>query len=43
LAADVNAIAVGYAGKTSMLKAVFGSSETEPENLPEAGAGMFRT
>lgn len=30
LAADVNAIAAGYAGKLDMLKAVFGSSEETP-------------
>ena len=34
MSADVNAILVGYAGKTAMLRAIFGSEEQEaPEKL----------
>jgi len=44
--ADVNAILVGYSGKTAMLRAVFGSDEQEaPEKLepmtPDKLRGLF--
>lgn len=47
MAADVNAIAVGYQGRRDLLESVFGRSEEEtpPEELPvltqEGFAGLF--
>ncbi len=47
MAADVNAILVGYSGKVSMLRAVFGGSEDaeQPERLepmtPDKLQGVF--
>jgi hypothetical protein len=44
LAADVNAILVGFAGKQAMLAAIFGTADDTVENahtLPEFGPGMM--